>query len=316
MAKIELGKVIDLIIKEDNAQDATVYMRSAVYTEEGNVIFPVQQGAQGVGAISKYALGTLRDDPLFLAKEGVYAIQGTDASQERTIPNRSFYVDPVLRNEINEMCHAAVFGDYYVLCNPATARCYVADARYQGLPNGTNNRQHGYEWCLWDNIPALVFRAVDGRLYFGTADGRLCVFNTDWDHPMRWTDGAEFVSSSTDTRKWHPYANGQAINAFYVTKRDHLDTLDFKKTMLNDGGVIALAPNEASSASISVKTDKGTWFVDQIQTDSDEPSVVIPIRWRFKWFDSIETRIENKEYKEGLAILGLQYRYYLTTNRR
>jgi hypothetical protein len=63
-------------------------------------------------------------------------------------------------------------------------------------------------------------------------------------------------------------------------------------------------------------TDKGAWFIDHIQTDSDDPSVVVPIRKRFKNFDWIQTRIENKEIREGLAILGLQYRYVITTNRR
>ena len=304
------------IIKEDNEQDATVYMRSAVLTEDNNVIFPVQQGAQGMGAISQYAFGTLRDDPLFLAKEGVYAIQGTDASQERNIPNRSFFVDPVLKKEISAMFHAAVWGDYYVLCNPSTGRCYVADARYMGLPPGTNNRSHGYEWYVWDNVPAECFCVVGDRLFFGTADGRLCVFNSDWDNPKRYSDGAEFVDGSTVLHKWNPYDGGYPIHAYYVTKRDHLGALDFKKTMLNDGGVITLQPYERSSAAITVKTDKGEWFVEQIHTDSDEPSMVIPIRHRFKWFDSIETRIENNEMDEGLAILGVQYRYAITTNRR
>jgi hypothetical protein len=44
--------------------------------------------------------------------------------------------------------------------------------------------------------------------------------------------------------------------------------------------------------------------------------MVIPIQHRFKWFDSISTRIENNEMNEGLAILGVQYRYAITTNRR
>lgn len=304
------------IVKEDNEQDATVYMRSAILTEDNNIIFPVQQGAQGMGAISQYAFGVLRDDPIFLAKEGVYAIQGTDASQERNLPNRSFYIDPVLRKEASAMCHAAVWGDYYVLCNPVTGKCFVADARYMGLPPGTNNRSHGYEWYVWDNIPAVCFCVVGDRLFFGTADGRLCVFNSDWDNPKRYSDGAEFVNGSTVLHKWNPYDGGYPIHAYYVTKRDHLGALDFKKTMLNDGGVITLQPYERSSAAITVTTDKGEWFVDQIHTDSDEPSVVIPIRHRFKWFDSIETRIENNEMDEGLAILGVQYRYAITTNRR
>ncbi len=306
------------ILKEDNEQDATVYMRSAVLTEDNDVIFPVQQGAEGAGAISIHTNCTLRDVPLFLAKEGVYAIQGTDASQERNVPNKSFFVDSVMRKEISKMCHAVAWGDYFVMCNPATGRCFVADARYQGLPPGTNDRQHGYEWYVWDNIPALCFEVVGDRLFFGTADGRLCVFNSDWDNPKRYSDGGEFIEGQDITKiyKWNAYDGGYPIHAYYVTKRDHLGSVDFKKTMLNDGGVITLQPHERSSAAITVKTDKGEWFVDQVHTDSDEPSMVIPIRHRFKNFDSIQTRIENNEMNEGLSILALQYRYAITTNRR
>lgn len=304
------------IIKEDNNQDATVYMRSAILTDGNEILFPVQQGAQGVGAISKWCLKTLKDEPMFLAKEGVYAIQGTDASQERTIPNRSFFVDKKLQPEATPGCVAEVFKDYYIVCNGASGHCWVADSRYQALPPGTNDRNRVYEWFPWDNVPARCMLATDDYLFFGTNDGRLCVFNTDWEHPKRWTDGAEFVDGSTVWHKWHPYDDGYEIHAHYVTKRDHLSSLDFKKTMLNDGGVIILKPHEQSSASITVTTDKGSWFVEQIFTDSDEPSVVIPIRKRFKNFDSIETRIENNEIREGLSILGLQYRYVITTNRR
>lgn len=304
------------IVKEDNNQDATIYMRSAILTEDNNIIFPVQQGAQGVGAISKWAFGTLNDDPLFLAKEGVYAIQGTDASQERNVPNRSFMVDDRLCNEIGATSTAVVFKDYYIVCNPTTGKCFVADARYMNLPHGTNNRSHGYEWSVWDNIPASTWLATDDSLFFGTQDGRLCLFNFDWEGEEKYSDGAEFVEGSTILHKWNPYGGGYPIHAYYVTKRDHLDVVDFKKTMLNDGGVITLQPYERSSAAITVTTDKGEWFVDQVHTDSDEPSVVIPIRHRFKWFDSISTRIENNEINEGLAILGVQYRYAITTNRR
>lgn len=306
------------IIKEDNEQDATIYMRSAVLTDDNDIIFPVQQGAEGAGAISMYANCTLRDEPLFLAKEGVYAIQGTDASQERNIPNKSFYIDPVLKKEISKMCHAVTWGDYFIVCNPSTGHCFVADARYQGLPPGTNDRSHGYEWYVWDNVPAVCFEVVADRLFFGTADGRLCVFNSDWNNPKRYSDGGEFIEGQDITKiyKWNAYEGGYPIHAYYVTKRDHLGALDFKKTMLNDGGVITLQPYERSSAAITVKTDKGEWFVDQIHTDSDEPSMVIPIRHRFKNFDSIQTRIENNEIYEGLSILGLQYRYVITTNRR
>jgi hypothetical protein len=302
------------IIKEDNNQDATIYMRSAILTDDNDVLFPVQQGAQGVGAISQWTLKTLNDEPLFLAKEGVYAIQGTDASQERNVPNRSAYIDSMLRNETGKEFCAETFNGYYFLCNPTTNHCFVADSRYRGEKDTVTYRQ--YEWYLWDNVPARVMLALDDRLLFGTSDGRLCMFNFDWNDMKKYRDGLEFVEGSTNLEGSNPYGGGEAINAYYVTKRDHLGVLDFKKTMLNDGCVITLVPHEKSSASISVKTDKGERFVDDIQTDSQEPSVVVPVRCRVKNFESIETRIENTKTDEGLAVTSLQYRYAITTNRR
>jgi hypothetical protein len=299
------------ILKEDNNTDATLYMRSAVVTDDQDVIFPVKQGAQGVGALSKWCLKTLHDEPLFLAKEGVYAIEGTDASQERTVPSRSIFVDVKLRKEATNLCVAETFKDYYILCNPVTKRAFVADWRRSTAQ---------LEWCVWDNIPARVIFATDDQLFFGTTDGRLCVFNTDFTDKKRYLDGQHIDINETDPEQRldgsNPYTGGEAIHAFYVTKRDHLGSFDFKKTMLNDGGVITLMPMDRSSASITIKTDKGEWFVDSIQTDSDEPSVVIPIRHRTKNFDSIETRIENDKPCEGIALLGVQYRYAITTNRR
>jgi hypothetical protein len=297
------------IIKEDNERDATVYMRTASLTDDGDIIFPVQQGQQGFGAISKHAICSLRDDPMFLAKEGVYAIEGTDTSQERNVVNRSFYIDSKLKMEATNDAVACEWGDYMLLCMPSIGKCYVADARSVDGKDGS----YIYNWYVWNNIPATIMRVVGDRLYFGTHDGRLCVFNTDWEGIDKYSDGAVYDSSSSSAI---PYKDGVKIRAFYTTKRDHLGAVDYKKTMLNDGGVILLVPYEQSSAQISVKTEKGEWFVDDIQTDSDEPSVVIPIKKRMKYFDSIQTTVENDRINEGLAILGIQYRYAITTNRR
>lgn len=297
------------IIKEDNNNDATVYMRTAVITDDQDVIFPVKQGAQGVGALSKWCLKTLHDEPLFLAKEGVYAIQGTDASQERTVPCRSMFINPKLRKDASNLCVAETFKDYYILCDPVSGRAYVADWR---------RSTEQLEWCVWDNVFARVIFATDDQLFFGTQDGKLCVFNFDWTNTKRYLDGMT-VEINSDAQRLdgsYPYIGGEAIHAYYVTKRDYLGTIDFKKTMLADGGKILIMPMERSSASITLKTEKGEWFVDDIQTDSDEPAVVVPIRFRVKNFDSIETRIENEKPEEGLAILSVQYRYAITTDRR
>lgn len=295
------------IVKEDNNDDATVYMRTAELTDDGDIIFPVKQGAQGVGALSKWCLKTLHDEPLFLAKEGVYAIQGTDTTQERAVPSRSIYVDTKLRKDASKLCVAETFKDYYILCDPVSGRAYVADWR---------RSTEQLEWCVWDNIFASVLFATDDQLFFGTQDGKLCVFNFDWDNTKRYLDGMTVNPDSVRLDGSNPFVGGEAIHAFYVTKRDYLGTIDFKKTMLADGGKILIMPLPRSSASITLKTEKDEMFVDDIQTDSDEPAVVVPIRFRVKNFDSIETRIENNKPEEGLAILSVQYRYAITTDRR
>lgn len=302
-----------IILKEDNNEDATLFVRSAQLTEDNEVIFPVKYGAKGFGTVSQYAVYTLRDDPMFLTKDGIFAVEGTDTTQERRIRNRSFYIDSKLRDELSENTQMIACGDYLIVYNgnsiPWKATCYVADARSIDKINGSPV----YNWYKWDlnlygNLTCM--QVINGRLFFGTSDGKLCVFNVDWDNMERWSDGMVLNNSTL------VYSEGEPIRAYYVTKRDHLGAVDFKKTMLNDGGVITLKPYEQSSAQILVKTEKGELFIDDIQTDSDEPSVVVPIRKRMKNFDSIQTTIENNRLNEGLSILGVQYRYAITTNRR
>ena len=43
-----------LILKADDDQDATVYLRTAALDDSGEPVFPVQQGMAGVGAVSTY----------------------------------------------------------------------------------------------------------------------------------------------------------------------------------------------------------------------------------------------------------------------
>ena len=104
--------------------------------DDGTVIFPIQQGIKGVGAISKYAFATLRDDPLFLAREGVFAIASTSVQLERTVQDRSYFVNPVLTTEAGlSEAVAAVWNGYYILC--VNGRAYVADSRKRTAQSGT-----------------------------------------------------------------------------------------------------------------------------------------------------------------------------------
>ncbi|MBP1557012.1 MAG: hypothetical protein J6A76_03770, partial [Oscillospiraceae bacterium] len=63
-----------VIVKEDNQQDSTIFIRSVEIDEKGDAKFPLAQGVQSIGAMSKYCFISLRDDPLFLSRYGVNAI--------------------------------------------------------------------------------------------------------------------------------------------------------------------------------------------------------------------------------------------------
>ena len=61
-------------IKEGNTQGDTASLRTfALDSERGNLYFPVEQGAVGIGAVSKRAFGYLQGEPLFLSSQGVVA---------------------------------------------------------------------------------------------------------------------------------------------------------------------------------------------------------------------------------------------------
>ena len=63
---------------------------------------------------------------------------------------------------------------YYLAVN---GHCYVADARTKYYSDKDADGSYQYEWWYWDGIPARVLCELRGALYFGTQDGRICVFD-------------------------------------------------------------------------------------------------------------------------------------------
>lgn len=63
-----------LVIKEDNRQENTVWHHTAeIDAVTGKAIFPLREGVSGIGGCARFSCQTLRDDPLFLSPQGVYA---------------------------------------------------------------------------------------------------------------------------------------------------------------------------------------------------------------------------------------------------
>ena len=325
------------IIKEDDNQDAEIYVRTAQEQSDNSILFPVQQGIKGVGAISRYGFASLRDDALFYAREGVFAVYGTDASQMRTIQNRSYFVDNKLRNETGkENAVAAVWNNLLVLAFPSSGHCYVADCKQQT----PFNESFVYEWFYWDNVPASRFLSFDGELYFGTPDGDFCKFNSDFDSNIKYTD-------SLDRRRWSFWdidfndidfgyigtleddtwkVGGEPVKARWTTRADALGIMHKLKTMTKRGCVCVLKPISGSSVDIYVTTDGHS----KAEINSQEQPVlwdfenvdfgdfafgglgtpqIVPYNSKVKKFKMLQMTFENSKPRQGFGVYGAQIQY-------
>ena len=99
MGYLKLGEYL-AIVKQDNQQDSTIFLRSAKLNDVTSAPeFPLKQGITGVGAIAPGSLRTLKDEPLFLSRSGIYGISTNAITFERTVQNRSYFVDAQLTKE-------------------------------------------------------------------------------------------------------------------------------------------------------------------------------------------------------------------------
>ena len=300
------------ILKQDNAQDATVFLRQAVDSQEG-VSFPLQQGVSGIGSVSARSVGSVRDEPLFLSRRGVYAIVSSVLTTQRSVQNRSYFVDPALTREPNlEQAVAVNWEGRYLLC--FGDNCYVLDGNQKRAYRSQSENDYVYECYHWNGIPARCFLEVDGALFFGTAEGAICRFNNDLEGVMQYHD------------------NGSPIVCQWSTKAD--DDGDFleQKRLLPRGLAIQIKPFERGSVSVLLRTEREdeSCVLEQI-TDifsfdrvdfsrfvfnaTDSPQVV-PIDARCRNYLTLQIIVKSDGIYEGLGVLGIIKRFSRGRSKR
>lgn len=294
-----------LIIKEDNQQDTTVFTRSALMADT-EVSFPVKIGVTGTGAVSPYSFGQLIDEPLFLARNGIYAITSNAVTYERTLQNRSFFVDAKLTNEQNiEDAVATVWDNYYLLA--VNGNVYLLDSRQKSYarenPNG-----FAYECFYWENVNARCWMVYNGELYFGDADGNLCKFNHDIAGMAKYND------------------NGQPITAIWTTKLDNDDMPEMLKTMQKKGCVITTKPFSKSSIEVGVKTSEITTaraikseylgYLDFADIDfenftfnSNDNARSVVLRTKVKKYKALQFVLKNDKLNQGFGVFDITKNY-------
>lgn len=232
-----------LVIKEDNRQENTIWHHTADFDTNGKAIFPLKEGVSGVGGCARFSMQVLRDDPLFLSPQGVYApilTYGMNTAQ-RNLQCRSERINARLTTEDGLAdAVAAVWQGYYLLAIGGDApHIWIADANQ-------DRSKGGYEWYYWEGLPVQCWGVHGDTLYFGTSDGRICRLNTD-------------VTDSEGTLLMSAYADdGQPIHWEWYSKMDSMGSPTRYKTLLKRGNGIQLKAYSRASCKIRLRTEKDT----------------------------------------------------------
>ncbi len=297
------------ILKSDG-DGSTIYMRRYQNLSDGSVIFPVSQGIGGLGAVSR-SMATFLDDPLYITRNGVYAIALQDISSERALNIRSTRINRKLLLEKNlDQAIMCEWEGYLLVC--INGKCFVADAAqktYSGNKTGT----YEYEWYYWTNIPARVFGNGEGVLYFGTEDGKLCRFNND-------------LVNERGELSSHAYSDdGAAICAVWSTPLS--DDGDFmqEKTMVKSGSGVFLKAYNRSGVSVCIRTDSefereirnksaGIFNFEDIDfsdfTFNTSPYTVVPFNTKVKNYKAIQVICKNEKPNHAFGIGGITRKYF------
>lgn len=317
MGYLKLGDAM-AIVKEESTVDAAVYLRTAQMGTD-DVEFPVAQGTAGIGALAEGSFANLMDDALFLGRNGVYAVATQSVNLQKTVQPRSSLVNAMLVKEAGlENAKAVVWNGYYMLC--VNGHCYLADSRQKTAFNNVTGT-YEYEWFFWDNFPAACLLEHRGELFFGTADGEICMLNSDMKTEVgNW----QMQAFADDYKIGGDKAKKAAINAYWTTPRDDDGSFMTYKTMLRAGGGLYLKAYTRSGVKIYVITDSdfgskiketraGIFDFNDIDfehfTFNTLPQNVIPFNHRKRKYKTIQFRIQNDELNQGFGFYAIERKF-------
>lgn len=281
------------IHKNSNGSDPTVYIQSASISQNMaqvedaksgtlqllstfSVTFPVTEGPPGDGVISQRAFGVLCGEPLALSEKGVFATKyvADIAADVRYAVPRSYYINPKLKECDLSDAEAIVFNNRYYL-SLGDGRVFVADGA-QRYAVGGDSDESSFEWFPWDNVPARIWWVSDDRLYFGTADGRICRFTDgfmDIDKPVRayWTSPWLDFGTQTYYKKiknvvltcTEPRTDFSEVNIDYIGKNG---AKTVKSYLIDNTGHLGVIPSIATNR----KAKKVTGLKVRVRSDNAE----------------------------------------------
>lgn len=191
-----------LSVHKDYSPDQTNIVLLDGKLIDGNAAFTRVNSFQGTGAVSKRTFGVLETEPMFLTKEGIFAVTPSDVLGERYAQDRSYYLNGKLLNEPNpENAYAITWNRFYVLA--INGHLYLLDGMQADYDKGDPYSTRQYEGYYWTGIPARILYTENNTLHFGDADGHLCEFYTDYDSLTSFSDNGTPIYACWETQEFY-----------------------------------------------------------------------------------------------------------------
>lgn len=296
--------------KDGFDRSQTVFIREGDLVVDSNNVsqpaFKLINSLQGNGVVAPYAFGYLTTEPLFLTKSGIYAITAQDITGEKYSQNRSFYLNGSLTKEDHlEEAVATTFNDMYVLA--VNNQLYILD----GLQATRTDRSEPYATRQYvgfhcKDVPAVCLWTDNEALWFGTSDGKVCVFNTDIEDPESYSDDGKPIYCCWET----PDLDGKL---FYENKTFRYFAIRMMKVLRTSAKLYS----EKLGAWTFIKEDRtaGLTFdfenidFEAFSFSTDRSEKVVHTKVRVKKVDKARFRVENGKLNEpfGLIDLALEY---------
>ncbi len=299
------------VVKRDNGQDASVFFRSGELSSEGEARFPLKQAVSGVGGVSEGGFANLLDEPLFVSGTGIFALSANYLTGERAGQNRSYYINSGLVGEELSESEAVSWRGMYLLAFP-NGHIYVLDGRQSKAYRSESLGDFVYEAYYWEDVPARCWlnfeREGEENLFFGTADGRVCRFNTDIESLERFSD------------------DGAPIDSVWATKMDDDGCAAVLKTMLKRGCAVTLKPYSRSSAQVYFRTDSDpgprlaaettldifSWEnidFERLSFDSNDSARELFFNTKVKKYTRLQILVRNCVAHEGFGVFAITKNY-------
>lgn len=290
--------------KDELEQDLSIILREGDMIED-EPSFKIINTLQGAGAIAPYSFSYLCTEPLFLTRSGLYAVTAQDITGEKYAQSRSFYLNGRLTAEPFEVLQdsfSIIFNDMYLL-SVGEDRLYILDGLQpirtdRSEPYAT--RQYVAYYC--DNLPIHSMWEFENRLYFGTSDGKMCLFHNDKDSLLSFNDDGQAIECQWET----PDIDGKL---FYKNKSVRY---------------LALRVGSAIATSVSIWTMvRGLWNMvkednsfarylsfhslvfSKVAFGGDKTQKVSRTKLRIKKVDKFRLRFVNDKHNEPFALYNV-----------